>query len=130
MRVVAMLAGAIVVVFAASLVAPWDPDAGGGWGPVFALAVATVAAIVEGRVGRRWRGVAAGAGVGFVALAAYSAGTYIAYDLELRSLSWSDWGDQNYPVSLLLLTILLYGIPAAVVGAILAELGRVSRRLL
>lgn len=130
MRVGAVLAGAIVVVFAASLVAPWDPSVGGGRGPVFALAVATVAAIVEGRGGGRWRGVAAGAGVGFAALSAYSTGTYISYDLELRGLSWSDWGDQNYPVSLLLLTILLYGIPAAVAGAILAELGRISRRLL
>ena len=130
MRLVAVLAGAIVVVFAASLVAPWDPGAGGGWRPVFALAVATVTAIVEGRVTRRWRGIAAGAGVGFVALAAYSTGTYIAYDLELHGLAWSDWGDQNYPVSLLLLTILLFGIPATVLGAVLAELGRASRWLL
>ncbi len=130
MRVFAVLAGAVVGVFAASLIAPWDPGAGGGWGPVFALAVSTVAAITEGRVGTRWRGVAAGAGVGFVALAAYSTGTYIAYDLEMRDLSWSDWGDQNYPVSLLLLEVVLFGVPAAALGAILAELGRATRRLL
>lgn len=129
MRVAAVLAGAITVVFAVSLVAPWDPGASGGLGAVFALAVAGLAAILEGRMGHRWQGVATGAATGPVALAAFSTGTYTAYELGLLGATWSDWGDQDYSVIEALLVTVLYGVPAALLGGALALAGRASRRL-
>jgi hypothetical protein len=125
-----VLAFGLVFILVIALVAPWDPGQGGGWGARAALAIGIAAAVIWGWMRRGASAVAIGAAFGFTALALFSTGCYVAYDLGSSGVEWSDWGDQNHPVSLLLLTILLYGIPAAVVGAILAELGRVSRRLL
>lgn len=92
--------------------------------------VCVVGALAAGRATPDASGIVVAAGFCLAALVAYSTGTYIAYELGIFGASWSDWGDLNHPISELLLAILLYGVPAAVVGATLGGLGRASRRLL
>jgi hypothetical protein len=119
----------LVLILAIALVAPWDPGESGGWGSRVALTVFVSAAVVGGWMRRGASVLAVGAAFGFAALALFSVGCYIAYDLGTSGVEWSDWGDQNHSITLLAFDIMVWGIPAALAGAALALLGSLGHRL-
>lgn len=119
-----------VVVLIVALLLPWDPGASGGFGFPIACAITGVAAILAGHESRGRAGLARGALIGVLGLAAFVLGTWIAYEQGWRGLTWEEVGDQNPPgLFVLVLTIVLYGTPAAVLGAALGWAGRASRCL-
>ena len=119
----------LVLILAIALIAPWDPGESGGWGAAAALAVFVSAAVIGGWMRRGASALAIGAAFGFAALALFSTGCYVAYDLGSSGVEWSDWGDQNHSIALLVFGIAAWAVPAAMAGTVLAWLGSVSHRL-
>jgi hypothetical protein len=81
MAALRVFAPGLMFILAVALVAPWDPGEGGGWGARIALAIFVSAAVIGGWVRRAASVLAVGAAFGFAALALFSSGCYIAYDL-------------------------------------------------
>lgn len=124
------IAATPVVVLAVALLLPWDTDANGGAGFPIACAITAIAALLAGHESSRRASVARGALIGALGLAAFVLGTWVAYELQWHGLTWEEWGDQNPPgLFELTFAIVLYGAPAAALGAILGRAGRASRRL-
>jgi hypothetical protein len=128
MAALRVFAPGLVLILAIALIAPWDPGEGGGWGARIALAIFVSAAVIGGWMQGRASVLAVGAAFGFAALALFSTGCYIAYDLGTSGVVWSDWGDQNHSITLLVFDIAVWAIPAAMAGAALALLGGVGHR--
>jgi hypothetical protein len=122
-----LLAACLTVIALIAIFAPWDPVEGGGWGVRVALAVFVGGALAAGWI-HRARPLAIGAAFGFLALAVFDTGCWLAYNLETSSVEWDDFGDQNHPASLLLFEILLFGVPAAIAGGALAFVGSLAHR--
>lgn len=122
-------AAAFALVLAVALLLPWDPNASGGVGFPIACLIAVVAALIIGNQSPGRTALAQGALVGSLAAIAFVVGTFVAYEQGWHSRSWDEFGESDPGLFELAFTIVFVGLPAALIGAVLAILGRTTRRL-
>lgn len=117
--------GSVLIIAMAS---PWDPDASGRFGFPIACGVAIVAALFVGHESRGMGAPVRGALIGALAAVAFVVGTWVVYERGWDGRSWEEFGESEYGMLELTLTVVAYSLPAAGIGAALALLGRTSRR--
>lgn len=118
----------LVTIACLALVGPWDPQ-GISLGFLAALLVAAGCLVLVGRLSSGRGAIAAGALFGFGAAAAFQVGTFVVYDYGLYGHSWAEFGDSDFNAVVLIVGLVVWGVPAALAGSLLALLGFTTRHL-